>query len=711
MLISEKVTIRWHNTTKKYFESKGYIFTNLRDEFEVKVEDLTHGSFVLVEYQCDYCKGKNQTDQKSKMKKYSDLIKMRKTGLDCCGHIECKAKKISQAKLSKPVQKGKSLGERFPDLINQWSVKNNKSPFDFYSGSQQKVWWTCEKGHEYDMSVTNRTSGLKCPYCSSRRFSIEKSLGFNNDKLASEWHPTKNEGLSPYDIMAKTNKKYWWLADCGHEWESSPNNRMKGNGCPHCKNKNSLESSLLCVGYPDIAQEWNYKKNEHIQLGEVSGYTTQKVWWICKEGHEWEAKVRSRTNKRTECPKCARLKAAQKNTKTTDQFKSQVSTLVGGEYVVLSEYESSKVKIRMKHISCDKEYQVTPDKFLSGSRCPLCASNKRGRHFSKTHDQYEKEVFKLTLGEYTILETYMGNKVKITMKHIGCGNEWKVSPDSFLRGSRCPKCSAKLSGEKRAKTHDEFINEVYKMVGDQYIVLSKYKNSGSKVKIRHAECTYEYEVRPYTFIRGARCPMCYGNVKKTTEQFKSEVFDLVEDEYQVLGDYINSDTKIKMIHNICGNEYYVKPEKFVNVGRRCPECYGTKKKTTEQFKTEMFNLVKGEYSVLEEYNGADSKIKIRHNKCLHEYGVTPHKFLIGRRCPMCSDRNNSQGTRAVKKYLEDRQINCSIEETFPECKNKRALPFDFYIGSYNLLIEYDGEQHFYATDLYGGERKTKTHST
>lgn len=60
--------------------------------------------------------------------------------------------------------------------------------------------------------------------------------------------------------------------------------------------------------------------------------------------------------------------------------------------------------------------------------------------------------------------------------------------------------------------------------------------------------------------------------KKTTEDFKKDVYELVGDEYSVLGEYINRKIKIQMRHNICGNKYEVAPSGFIFQGSRCPKC-------------------------------------------------------------------------------------------------------------------------------------------
>ena len=65
-----------------------------------------------------------------------------------------------------------------------------------------------------------------------RKPPLGKSLAEVNPELAKEWHPTKNEELTPFDVTSKNGIKVWWKCDKGndHEWESSVANRSNGNG-------------------------------------------------------------------------------------------------------------------------------------------------------------------------------------------------------------------------------------------------------------------------------------------------------------------------------------------------------------------------------------------------------------------------------------------------------------------------------------------------
>lgn len=67
------------------------------------------------------------------------------------------------------------------------------------------------------------------------------------------------------------------------------------------------KSNSLLVKYPDLAREWSYEKNNMILPEQVSVGSHKRVWWKCKQGHEWEAEIKSRVNGEG-CPYCANKK-------------------------------------------------------------------------------------------------------------------------------------------------------------------------------------------------------------------------------------------------------------------------------------------------------------------------------------------------------------------------------------------------------------------
>ena len=94
MLLKKTVIVKWNPANRKYYESKGYIFTKWKDEFEVRVEDLSKGSHSEVEILCDYCK------INVILREYREYLKLNKNSIinkDCCE--ECRILKMQESNL------------------------------------------------------------------------------------------------------------------------------------------------------------------------------------------------------------------------------------------------------------------------------------------------------------------------------------------------------------------------------------------------------------------------------------------------------------------------------------------------------------------------------------------------------------------------------------------------------------------------------------
>ena len=75
-------------------------------------------------------------------------------------------------------------------------------------------------------------------------------------------------------------------------------------------------------------------------------------------------------------------------------------------------------------------------------------------------------------------------------------------------------------------------------------------------------------------------------------------------------------------------------------------------------------------------------------------------------CPKC---NSSFGERTIEKWLSENNIEYTKEHSYLDLLGKRLgkLRFDFFIEKHNLLIEYDGQQHFKPIKQFGGEEYLK----
>ena len=103
-----------------------------------------------------------------------------------------------------------------PELLEEWNWEENNRleiyPDSILSKSHKEVHWICKKGHNYKQTVNKRVSRqYACPYCSGQKVLV----GFNDlktthPKIASEWHPNKNQNKLPEQFSYGSGAKIWW---------------------------------------------------------------------------------------------------------------------------------------------------------------------------------------------------------------------------------------------------------------------------------------------------------------------------------------------------------------------------------------------------------------------------------------------------------------------------------------------------------------------
>jgi hypothetical protein len=200
-----------------------------------------------------------------------------------------------------------------PRVVRFWHPSKNggRTPADFAPGSIEKVWWICEKGHEYERIIGLMRRDPGCTVCRRIHRDATHNLQVQNPELAGEWHPVKNGDLTPDKVKAHTGIKVWWLCPGGHEYQATVGNRNrgggKGRGCPYCSGRKDLSKESLAILLPELAKEWHPEKNGDLTPANVSTLSNRLVWWRCKKGHQWQATVSQRvlSKKYHNCPQCA----------------------------------------------------------------------------------------------------------------------------------------------------------------------------------------------------------------------------------------------------------------------------------------------------------------------------------------------------------------------------------------------------------------------
>lgn len=187
-----------------------------------------------------------------------------------------------------------------PELSKQWHpfLNSELTPQMVTPGANRSVWWVCERGHEYKSVINNRNRGNGCGICYGQVLLV----GFNDLRtkfaaVADQWHPTRNDGLSPETVLAGSHKRVWWKCHEGHEWKTTVSSRTHaGQGCKYCAGQAAVPGvNDLETLNPEVARQWNHEKNGIGLLPSmVTEGSNQKVWWVCDEGHEWATTVSSR---------------------------------------------------------------------------------------------------------------------------------------------------------------------------------------------------------------------------------------------------------------------------------------------------------------------------------------------------------------------------------------------------------------------------------
>lgn len=193
-----------------------------------------------------------------------------------------------------------------PELMQEWSEKNEIKPTEVSVGSHKKIIWKCKHGHEWEASIKSRTiNGTGCPYCSHNKV-LE---GFNDlasqmPEVAAEWSE-KNYPLLPTMVTPFANRKVWWKCSKGHEWHTLIATRSGGSKCPYCSGQILLKGfNDFATTHPQLAEEWSVR-NLPLTPDMVNAKSRRNVWWKCREcGNEWKSVVYARI-KGTVCPVCA----------------------------------------------------------------------------------------------------------------------------------------------------------------------------------------------------------------------------------------------------------------------------------------------------------------------------------------------------------------------------------------------------------------------
>ena len=263
-----------------------------------------------------------------------------------------------------------------------------------------------------------------------------------------------------------------------------------------------------------------------------------------------------------------------------------------------------------------------------------------GYKYTKRYDEFEVEAKDLS----------PGSAAKIHLICDYCGNEYTAQMDTVRAGRRlspkdaCQHCAVIKGSEiHRANRARRYFTAARQVCEQQGLELLSEESEYTNLRMRVQYLCPRHGVKDTildNLIRGHGCLECSYETR----------FDSVRHDQS----YIDA-----IISHINGNEW----------------------------------LNKGEYK-----SASLRNLQIR-CKCGNTYTTSFSNFLRHNvtQCYSCSCKE-SVGETIVREFLDNNNIEYIPEKRFPECRDKKPLPFDFFLPGYNTCIEFDGKQHFEELD-------------
>ena len=281
----------------------------------------------------------------------------------------------------------------------------------------------------------------------------KKPFAENHPLLLKEWDSDRNLGIDPKKIGSSSRTKVWWRGTCGHNWQSELVSRVNGKGCPVC-NGQAVASGFndLATLEPSIASEWHVSRNANLTPSQVTRKSGLSVWWTCKLGHDFKAKIGERVRGREErpgtngCPVCLNRKLLQgandllsSNPEIAREFHPTLNLPLTPGDIKASEG-------RKLWWLCAKGHefqQGLSHRVKAGQGCPFCINKSvtvGQTDLASTNPELLLEWDFQANGDLRPIDVVAG-----TLKYIWwiCkkGHKWKARGAKRLSGQGCPTCT------------------------------------------------------------------------------------------------------------------------------------------------------------------------------------------------------------------------------------------------------------------------------
>lgn len=372
-----------------------------------------------------------------------------------------------------------------PELLEEWDYEKNAKkgiyPTEVSSGSGIKVWWKCKKGHSWESVISSRKAGCGCPYCRNLFvLSGYNDIATTHKDLLDEWDYDKNNeiGIYPSAIIYGGATKVWWkCSNENHSYFKTVYDKATEKNCPYCSRKKVLKDfNDLGTTHPELSVEWDNSKNT-LKPEEVLAGSKQKIWWLCKKGHSYEATVAHRTNG-SNCPYCVNQKIL-KGYNDLQTLMPEIAEDWDYDKNVKRPDEVSFGSPKRVWWKCKKghEYEMTINHRTHGTNCPYCYGRyavKGETDLTITNPELCKEWdYEKNILNPSDVTKYSNKKIWWICEK---GHSWKTTVSNRSYGKGCPHC-----------------RNIGTSIAEQFLyfaIKQKFKNVTNREKISG----YEYDI-------------------------------------------------------------------------------------------------------------------------------------------------------------------------------------------------------------------------
>jgi hypothetical protein len=312
-----------------------------------------------------------------------------------------------------------------------------------YTDARSKLKIICRKHGPFSQVANSHLRGIGCPICGAEQRGRSKTARAAAEFIgnAKKIHGDKYDySLVKYE---KASKKVRLVCKKHGPWLQTPNNHLRGNGCPACAVV-TRRNIFLHTKRDFIKRARAAHGNKYSYPGSYTDSNT-RIRIRCPIHGEFEQVAATHLSGRG-CRKCGTLKIAAFHSSNHAEFLRKARQKHGNRYRYPETYERATKHI---NVECRKHgiFAVTPNNHLRGNGCPRCQAETAAERNRSSHEDFLRKARAVHGSRFKYPDRYSAaiEPLKIICPDHG---PFSQTPNKHLAGQGCPRCMESL-GERK----------------------------------------------------------------------------------------------------------------------------------------------------------------------------------------------------------------------------------------------------------------------